>query len=98
MAKTSKIKTLKQKAAEAKGKMKSKIVKAKQEYKAFKEHLKEASRIGYKSGVNDYYKLPKGRGMRASATVGYGIALKDSAKHEKLGDKIRGTNNAKGKK
>ena len=95
---TVKNKTLKQKTAQAKDKMKSKISKAKQEFKDFKARLKEANGIGYTSGANDYAKLPKGRGVRASATVGYNKALKDSAKHEKLGNKIKGANNAKGKK
>lgn len=95
---TVKNKTLKQKTAEAKDKMKSKISKAKQEFKDFKARLKEANQIGYKSGANDYDKLPKGRGVRVSATAGYNSALKDSAKREKLSNKLGGTKNGKGKK
>ena len=85
-------KTAKQKLSEAKAKMKSKIEAAKETYRQTKQNIKTAQQIGYNSGVADFKKLPKGKGVNTAAKNGYGKALSDSRKHEKLTNKMQGGN------
>lgn len=68
--------------------MKEKIAKAKEEYAIKKIHIKHSRRVGYSSGAHDYEKLPKVKGATKSAKKGYGTALKDGARREKINSKF----------
>ena len=85
-------KTAKQKLSEAKARMKAKIDAAKETYRQTKQNIKTAQQIGYNSGVADYKRLPKTPGVRTAAKNGYGKAMNDSRKHEKLTNKMQGGN------
>lgn len=76
------------KLSDAKDKMKRKIKSAKDSYKAYKQNIKLANKIGYSSGANDYDKLPKGNGVIGAAKKSYGKALSDGQKSYKLNTKL----------
>ncbi len=72
----------------AKESLKEKIKKAKEDYAIKKMHIKHSRRVGYSSGAHDYEKLPKVKGAAKNAKKGYGTALKDGAKREKINSKF----------
>ncbi|MBQ9103676.1 MAG: hypothetical protein IJY57_01145 [Clostridia bacterium] len=94
--KTNKI-SFKDKMKLAKQKCSEGIAKLKADFKDYKKSLKQAKKLGYISGKSDYDKLEqKGAMQRAYAQNGYGKAMKDRAKKDKLDNKIQ--NNGRKKK
>ena len=91
-------KTTQEKLSEAKAKMDKKISDAKKEYADFKARLQKAKEVGYTSGVKDYDKMPKGRGMILTAQKNYGDAMRDIRKKDNLNNKINSGGKKNGKK
>ena len=72
----------------AKVSFREKVIKAKEDYAIKKMQIKHSNRVGYSSGAYDYDKLPKVKGATKSAKKGYGTALKDGARREKINTKF----------
>lgn len=89
-SKAKQTKTAKEQISEAKKKMQAKIRSAKESYKEYKKNVTLAQKTGYNSGARDYNVLPKGKGVKASATKGYKKAFSDSAKRDSLNKKLKG--------
>lgn len=75
-------------AEKLKAKAKNVADKTKAKAKAYGEKLAAAYDRGYRRGYEDGKELPKVRGARTSATVGYGRGLKDQAQAEKAQERL----------
>lgn len=66
-----------------------KIKKSKSQASIKRQKKRHAERVGYSSGATDYEILPKVKGATARAKKGYGNALKDGTKRDKINQRLR---------